>query len=86
MNMSHSIMKIYCDYLREYRKTFVWVHTCCLLWMWEPVSGFYLFYFGQAGNQRRLTNRYECNRNTPELPEKNRNYPKLRYGIRVVLP
>ena len=47
MSMSQSIMKIYCDYFREYRKTFVWVHTCCLLWMWEPVSGFYLFYFGE---------------------------------------
>ena len=38
-----------------------------------------IWFLGQAGNQRRLTNCYECNRKYTEKS-------KLRLGIRVVLP
>ena len=75
MNMSHSIMKIYCDYFREYRKTFVWVHTCCLLWMWEPVSGFYLFYFGEPTEiNESLRMQSEIHRSYARKLEITRNY------------
>ena len=51
--------------------------TVCIIVKYATTNA--IWFLGQAGNQRRLTNCYECNRKYTEKS-------KLRLGIRVVLP